>query len=157
MPTQSVLNYLEFLQSAYLLYKVKRSDAEGKKIFEIGEKYYFEDWGIRNAITGYKQKDISKILENVVFIHLKTLGFKVFVGKLGNKEIDFICERNGERVYIQVAYLIPDEKVKEREFGNLLIVNDNWRKIVVSLDPFPAGLYKGIEHIHLRKFLTEFN
>ena len=156
MPTQTVLNYLEFLQSAYLIYKVKRADIEGKKIFEIGEKYYFEDWGIRNAIIGYKQKDINKILENVVFIHLKTLGYKVHIGKLGKKEIDFICERNGEKTYIQVAYLIPDEKVKEREFGNLLTVKDNWRKLVVSLDPFTMGNYKGIEHINLSEFLTEF-
>ncbi len=153
---QIVLTYLKYLQSAFLIFKVKRADVTRKKIFEIGEKYYFEDWGIRNAILGYKQTDINKILENLIFTHLKMLGFQVFVGKLGNKEIDFVCQREGERIYIQVAYLIPDEKVKEREFGNLLLIKDNWRKIVVSLDPFPIGLYKGIEHIYLSEFLLNF-
>ncbi len=153
---QMVLNYLNYLQNAFLIYKVRRKDVAGKKIFEIGEKYFFEDWGIRNAIIGYRQNDINKIIENVVYIHLIINGFDVYVGKLGEKEIDFVCEKNGEKIYIQVAYLIPDEQVKEREFGNLLEIKDNWRKLVVSLDTFPIGKWNGIEHYNLREFLTSF-
>ena len=153
---QIVLTYLDYLQQAFLIFKVKRADIVGKKIFEIGEKYYFEDWGIKNAIVGYKQLHINQVLENIVFIHLITNGYNVTIGKSGTKEIDFICERDGNRIYIQVAYLIPDEKVRDREFGNLLDIKDNYRKIVVSLDEYTLKNYKGIEHLHLQEFLTNF-
>jgi predicted AAA+ superfamily ATPase len=123
-------------------------------VFEIGEKYYFEDLGLRHSITGYRQSDIGKILENLVFLHLKTRGFDVTVGKLGDKEIDFVAEKSGERLYVQVAYLIPDQKAHDREFGNLLSIADNYRKVVVSMDePAADENYKGIEHVHIRKFL----
>lgn len=154
---QIVLTYLDYLQQAFLIYKVKRSDINGKKIFEIGEKYYFEDWGIKNAIVGYMKFHINQVIENIIFLHLMINNYNVLVGKSGDKEIDFICERNGIRVYIQAAYLIPDDKVRGREFGNLLNVKDNYRKIVVSLDEYTLKNYKGIEHIHLKDFLTEFN
>jgi len=153
---QIVLTYLDYLQQAFLIFKVKRADIVGKKIFEIGEKYYFEDWGIKNAIVGYKQLHINQVLENIVFIHLIINGYNVTIGKSGTKEIDFICERDGNRIYIQVAYLIPDEKVRDREFGNLLDIKDNYRKIVVSLDEYTLKNYKGIEHLHLQDFLTNF-
>ena len=153
---QIVLTYLDYLQQAFLIFKVKRADIVGKKIFEIGEKYYFEDWGIKNAIVGYKQLHINQVLENIVFIHLIINSYNVTIGKSGTKEVDFICERDGNRIYIQVAYLIPDEKVRDREFGNLLDIKDNYRKIVVSLDEYTLKNYKGIEHLHLQEFLTNF-
>ncbi|ETR69791.1 MAG: ATPase, ATPase (AAA+ superfamily) [Candidatus Magnetoglobus multicellularis str. Araruama] len=151
-----VLNYLSYLVSAYLIVQVQRSDISGKKIFEIGEKYYFEDLGIRNTIVGYLQKDIGKILENLVFIRLIQDGFAVTVGKMNNKEIDFVCDKKNERLYIQVAYMIPDEKTYEREFGNLLAIPDNYKKIVISMDDMIGGSYKGIEHLHVLDFLTHF-
>lgn len=154
--SQVVLTYLDYLQQSFLIYRVKRADIKGKKIFEVGEKYFFEDWGLKNAIVGYKQQNINQVIENIVFLHMKILGYEIYVGKSGEKEIDFICEKSGERVYIQVAYLISDERVKKREFGNLLEIKDNWRKIVVSLDEYTFKNYKGIEHLHLREFLTEF-
>ncbi|PIQ08420.1 MAG: ATPase [Ignavibacteriales bacterium CG18_big_fil_WC_8_21_14_2_50_31_20] len=154
---QVVLTYLDYLCQAFLIYKVNRSDIVGKKVFEVGEKYYFEDWGIKNSIIGYQQTHINQLLENIVFIHLKTNNYVVFVGKLGSKEIDFICEKDGTIVYIQCAYLITDDNVREREFGNLLEIKDNYRKIVVSLDNFTLGNYKGIEHLHLFDFLNTFN
>ena len=153
---QIVLTYLDYLQQAFLIFKVKRADIVGKKIFEIGEKYYFEDWGIKNAIVGYKQLHINQVLENIVFIHLIINSYNVTIGKSGTKEVDFICERDGNRIYIQVAYLIPDEIVRDREFGNLLDIKDNYRKIVVSLDEYTLKNYKGIEHLHLQEFLTNF-
>lgn len=152
-----ILDYLDYLCNAFFLFKVKRNDLKGKKILEFGEKYYFEDLGIRNAISGYKNEDINKILENVVFIHLLVNGFNITVGKLQDKEIDFIAEKANQRIYVQVALTIPDNKVKEREFGNLLKIKDNYRKIVVTMDEIQIDSYQGIEHIHLRKFLTEMH
>lgn len=150
-----VLNYLSLLASAFLIFKVPRSDVAGRKIFEIGEKYYFEDLGIRHAIIGYKHNDINKILENLVFIHLKMSGYKVNVGKLGDREIDFVCEKAGERLYVQVAYLMKDETTRSREFGNLLAIKDNYPKIVVSMDEPAGGRFKGIEHVNIRNFLLQ--
>lgn len=150
-----VLNYLSYLVAAYFVFEVPRSEVTGKKIFEIGEKYYFEDLGLRHLIVGYKLVDISKILENLVFLHMRISGYEVTVGKLGDKEVDFVCEKAGERLYIQVAYLITDQKIREREFGNLLKIRDNYPKMVVSMDEWVGGKYKGIEQINIRGFLSK--
>ena len=152
---QVVLDYLEYIASACLIYKVIRTDLAGKKIFEIGEKYYFEDIGLRNSIVGYKTPDISKILENVCYMHLRTCGYSIFVGYSDNKEIDFICEKQGEKLYVQVCYLLADEKTIEREFGNLLEIKDNYPKMVVSMDTTKSiGTFKGIKTLHMREFLN---
>jgi uncharacterized protein len=151
-----ILDYLNYLCEAFFLVKVKRNDLKGKKILEFGEKYYFEDLGIRHAIGGYKDDDINKILENIVCLHLLIKGFTVTVGRLVDKEIDFVAEKTGQKIYIQVAFSIPDSKVRQREFGNLLEINDNFRKLVVSMDEVQIISYQGIEHMHLRKFLTGF-
>lgn len=150
-----VLNYLSHLVAAYFISPVKRSDLSGKRIFEINEKYYFTDLGLRHALIGYRQIDIGKILENLVYNHLQCLGYKLTIGKSGEKEIDFVGEKAGEKIYIQVAYLLPNEKVRNREFGNLLEVKNNYPKLVVSLDPMAGGNYQGIKHLHLLNFLTE--
>ncbi len=148
-----VINYLIYLSNALLVLPARRFDIVGKKVFEIGEKYYFEDLGIRHALIGYRSTDINKILENVVFMHLKAAGWDVTVGQLGGKEVDFVCEKGGERLYIQVAYLIPDETVRNREFGNLLAIPDNFPKKVVSMDAVAGGTHLGIEHVSLANFL----
>ena len=151
---QLVINYLNYLSQAFLIFQVKRNDIIGKKVFEIHEKYYFEDWGIVNAMIGFQNMDIGKIIENAVYIHLKSQGHKVNIGVLGDKEIDFIAEKNGGKIYLQVCYLIPDEKVKQREYGNLQLINDNYPKYVVSLDEFAPADLNGIKHIHLRELLS---
>jgi predicted AAA+ superfamily ATPase len=133
---------------------VSRTEIRGKKVFEVGEKYYFEDVGLRNSIIGYKQNDINGIIENTVYNQLTRQGFDTKVGKLGDKEIDFVCVRHDETVYVQVAYLIPDKKTHDREFGNLLSIDDNCPKYVVSMDETAGGHYMGIRHLHLKKFLT---
>jgi len=151
---QIVMNYLDYLIQAFLIYDVKRTDLFGKKIFEINEKYYFEDWGIMNSIIGFNNMDISKTIENCILVHLKINEYNVMVGKTKDKEIDFVCEKNGEKLYIQACYLFTDEKVKKREFGNLLEIKDNYPKIVVSLDEFAPKNVNGVKHIILREFLS---
>jgi uncharacterized protein len=150
---QVCINYLEHLKQAFLIDNVKRMDLQGKKVFEINEKYYFTDWGLANAILGLQRFDVSKCLENVVYHHLKTQGFQIFVGKMNDKEIDFVAEKNGTKMYVQVAYLIASEEVKEREFGNLLSIKDAYPKYVVSLDTFAPKNIEGVQHIHLKDFL----
>jgi predicted AAA+ superfamily ATPase len=150
-----VLDYISYLESAYFIFKVQRTEITGKKVFEIGEKYYFEDLGLRHSILGYRQNDINKILENIVYIHLRIAGYDVKIGWDQGKEIDFVCEKNGEKRYIQVAYLIPDDKVREREFGNLLNIRDNYPKLVLSMDNFIGTSYKGIEHKSILEFIAE--
>jgi predicted AAA+ superfamily ATPase len=148
-----VLDYLGYLCNACLINKVLRKDIEGKKVFEVGEKYYFEDTGLRNTASGFNPADIGKVLENVVYNHLVIAGYDVFVGKQGVKEVDFVAERGGETTYIQVCYLLSDDKVIEREFGNLLSIPDNYRKLVVSMDNWqPGNTYKGIEHRYIPDF-----
>ncbi len=150
-----VLNYLSYLSNAFFIFKVQRADIQGKKIFEIGEKYYFEDIGLRHAVRGYHQNDINKILENLVFLHLKISGYSVHTGKLKDKEIDFVCTRGDEKLYVQVVYRITDQKVHAREFGNLSMIRDNHPKIVVSMDEMMGQGYKGIKHLHIRQFLSQ--
>jgi len=153
---EAIINYLSYLENAFFIHRVKRSDIEGKKHFEIGEKIYFEDLGLRHSIVGYRSADIGKIMENAVFLHLKINDFEVTVGNSNNKEIDFIAEKNNEKIYIQVAYLLQDEQTITREFENLLQINNNYRKIVVTMDNlFSGSSYKGIEHKHLLDFLNE--
>jgi predicted AAA+ superfamily ATPase len=150
-----IINYLDYLANTFLIQKVKRMDIAGKKIFEIGEKFYFQDLGLRHTINGYKPNDIAKILENAVFEHLLYCGYDVKIGQINDLEIDFVCESRREKLYVQVTYLLQDEKTIDREFGNLLKINDNYPKIVVSMDEFSGNTYEGIQHLHIRKFLTE--
>lgn len=148
-----VLDYLSHLTNAMLVLSANRYDIVGKKFFEIGEKYYFEDLGIRNALVGFRSTDINKILENLVFLHLLAACYEATIGMIGNRKVDFVCEKAGERLYVQVAYLIADDKTKEREFGNLLSIPDNFPKIVVSMDEITGGSHRGIIHTPLEDFL----
>lgn len=157
MSPNIVLNYLSHLTAAYFISPVKRSDLSGKRIFEINEKYYFGDLGLRHTLIGYRQVDIGKILENAVYNHLQAVGYAITVGKSGEKEIDFVCEKAGEKLYVQVAYLIADEKTKNREFGNLLEIKDNYPKMVVSLDKMAGGSYRGVKHVNVLDFLADKN
>ncbi|MBN1186309.1 MAG: ATP-binding protein [Bacteroidales bacterium] len=154
---KSILEYLYYLESVFFIERVKRTEIAGRKIFEIGDKFYFEDLGMRHLLIPYQQKDIQKVLENLVFHHLKTLDYTIYVGKLQDKEIDFVAQKYENKMYLQVAYIITDEKTHEREFGNLLKIPDNCPKMVISMDEMTGKNYKGIEHWNIRKFLTEFN
>jgi uncharacterized protein len=157
MSTNQVINYLRSLCNAYIVNKVGRIDINGLKTFEIGEKYFFEDIGLRNCQIGFSlQRDIHKLIENAVFLHLKNLQYDVFVGKKDNLEIDFVGIKQGKKVYIQATYLLSDENTQKREFGNLQLIQDNYPKYVVSLDEFyRESDNKGIKHLHLREFLLK--
>ncbi len=149
-----VLIYINYLVNAFIVHRTNRYDITGKRIFEFGEKYYFENTGIRNVILGgYKPKDRGKMLENLIYNHLRFNGYKVYTGALDNQEIDFVCEKNGERKYIQAALTLNSEKVIEREFGNLMKIKDHYPKAVVTMDPFTSRSEEGISHIPVREFL----
>lgn len=151
-----VLDYLSFLENAFFIFKVQRKNIQGKKVFEVNSKYYFEDLGLRHSILSYKQVDINKILENLVFLHLKIMGYKVTVGQLNEREVDFVAEKQNKKIYVQTAYLITEEN-KEREFGNLLAIKDNYPKLVVSFDSMIGkSEYEGIKQINIRDFLTKY-
>lgn len=153
MPANQVQIYSHYLISAFLVHKVARYDMVGKRIFEIGEKYYFENLGIRNGIWGYRVEDRGKIVENIVYNHLLFKGFTVLVGVLNVNEIDFIAEKNGEKHYFQVALTINDTKTIEREFGNLKNIKDNYQKTVITLDFFSGNTHEGIKTTSLEQFL----
>ncbi len=151
----SVLGYVGYTEEAFIVNRSRRWDIEGKRFFEIGEKFFFEDLGIRNSIVGFRPHDISGLMENAVYNNLRIQGYSVKTGVLnGGKEIDFVAEKNGERVYVQVAMTIGDKDTADREYGNLASIPDNYEKRVVSYrDAYPIT-YKGIKTLPLREFLT---
>lgn len=150
---QAVLNYLHYLSDAFLVRSIKRYDIKGKRNFEIGEKIYFNDLGLRNAMVGFKPGDIAQVVENVVFNRMLMLGYDIKIGKFNDKEIDFVCTKNNKKIYIQVTTYLTDKKVIDREFGNLLLIKDNYPKWVISLDHITIDNYQGIEHFSLLQFL----
>ncbi len=151
----SAINYLKAAANAYIINKVPRYDIHGKRLLETNDKYYFEDLGLRNMLAGPNRTgDIEMVFENAVYLHLKNLGYKISVGTLPNGEIDFVAVKGSMPVYIQVAYLIVDDKTIEREFGNLLNIHDNYPKYVVSMNPMThTQNYEGVKHLTLRQFL----
>ena len=151
---ETVLGYLKACTDAFLFYQVKRQDLRGKKILTVNEKYYVADHGVREAVFGGNQRDINLVLENIVYLELLRRGYVVTVGKVGDKEIDFICESQGDRLYIQVAYLLASEETIQREFGVYERVRDNYPKYVLTLDEFDMSR-DGIKHRNIRDFLLE--
>jgi len=149
----TVMNYLHFMESAFLINRVRRFDLKGKRFLEIYEKIYPADPGLRRGLIGYDDKDISQLLELIVYNELRIRGYNVYAGYLDNLEVDFVAERGKEKFYVQVCYLLTDEKVKAREFGNLLKIRDNHPKLVLSMDKFYPEEYLGIEHKYLIDFL----
>ena len=149
---ETILNYIKYCCDAYLFYQVKRQDLQGKQLLATNEKYYIADHGIREAVFGGNMRDINLILENIVFMELLRRGYSVTVGKTGNKEVDFVCDKRGERIYIQVAYLLASEETIHREFDVYDSLRDHYPKYVVSLDEFDMSR-NGIRHRNIRDFL----
>ena len=149
---ETILNYIKYCTEAFLIYQVKRKDLQGKQILASNEKYYIVDHGIREAVLGGNTRDINLVLENIVYLELLRRGYTVTVGKMGEREVDFVCERQGEKLYIQVTYLLATEETIAREFGAYKGIEDNYAKYVVSLDEVDRSR-DGIRHLNIREFL----
>lgn len=149
---ETVLNYIKGCVDAFLFYPVKRQDLQGKKILTVNEKYYVADHGIREAVFGGNMKDINLVLENIVYMELIRRGYSVTVGKVSEKEIDFVCEVRGRKLYVQVSYLLASQETIQREFGVFSSVRDNFPKYVVTMDELDMSR-DGIKHCNIRDFL----
>ena len=154
MAPNQVQLYISYLVNAFIIQQASRYDIVGKRLFEIGEKYYFENLGIRNSIWGYRPEDKGKIMENAVFNHLIFKNNEVKVGVLHEAEIDFIAQKEGEKHYYQVALSIHETQTIEREFGNLKKIKDNYPKTVITYDTFKGNTMEGIKCIDLKSFLS---
>ena len=152
--TETILNYIKACEEAFLIYRVARNDLLGKKILNVNEKYYIADHGIREAIMENNQKNINQVLENIVYFEMLRRGYNVKIGKVDNPEVDFVCKKNDETIYIQVSYLLASEDTKEREFSVLENIKDNYPKYVLSMDEFDMSR-NGIKHVNLIEFLTK--
>jgi predicted AAA+ superfamily ATPase len=151
----TVYNYLNALEGAFILYRVPRYDIKGKEILKTQEKFYVSDISIIYATMGNRDRMIGGILENIVFLELKRRGYSVYVGKSDNGEIDFVAEKQGQKVYIQVAYKLENRETVAREFGNLLSVGDQYPKYVVTMDEFWKDAIEGVVHLYITDFLLK--
>lgn len=153
LSVDSVVNYLRYMEDAFLLRGVQRFDIKGKRHLEINPKYYLGDIGLRNGFIGYRDRDIGGILENCVFLELCRRGYRVSVGTINGKEIDFIAQSDTTTVYVQAAYLLESSETIERELASLRLVEDAYPKVLLSMDEFQPNDYEGIRHISLLDFL----
>lgn len=149
----TVYNYLYALEGAFILYRVPRFDIKGKEILKTQEKFYVSDISIIYATMGNRDRMIGGILENIVFLELKRREYNVYIGKLDNTEIDFVAEKQGKKIYIQVAYKLENEQTIEREFNNLLAIEDQYPKYVVTMDEFWRDTIEGVKHLYITDFL----
>ncbi|MBF1200878.1 MAG: ATP-binding protein [Fusobacterium periodonticum] len=149
---ETILNYIKAAEESFLIYKVSRDDLIGKKVLNVNEKYYIADHGMREAIFGSNQRDINQIFENIIYLELLRKGYNVRVGKVDNLEVDFVCTKGNEKIYVQVAYLLASAETIEREFTSLEKINDNYPKYVISMDEFDMSR-NGIIHINIIDFL----
>lgn len=152
---EKISHYLQCLEIPFLIHKVPFYDLKGKQFLEYGGKYYFNDLGMRNVLKFNFNDDKGKLLENLVFLHLKRYGYEVFIGKMNNLEIDFVAKKENNLNYFQVAYTMEEESTKQREFWNLLKIPDSYPKYVISVDPYPED-YQGIKHLNIEDFLKHF-
>ena len=152
--SETIASYLNFLKNAYFIHESQRYDIKGKKILTGERKFYLNDPGFKYHLSSSFEFGIGKYLENIIYLHLRRMGYKVYTGKIKGKEIDFLAEKNNDKKYIQVAYLLADESVIKREFGNLELINDNYEKIVISMDDINFGNRNGIKHVNAWDFCS---
>lgn len=150
---ETVQNYISYLTATFAMHKLRRYDVRGKRLLELHEKYYLGDIALRHALLGYRGAEISGILENIVYLELKRREFTVYLGKIENREIDFIAEKENRKLYFQVAYLLSSPETVEREFSVLNMIKDNYPKFVISMDKFFGNDIQGIRRINLIDFL----
>ena len=154
MRKETVYKFCEYLEEAFVFYRVEEERLKGKALLSPKYKFYISDIGIKNALLGYRSEDVSKHLENIVFLEMKSRGYDITIGNVNGNEIDFVCKRDNSRIYIQVAYRLSSEKTIEREFGNLKMIQDGYPKYVVTMDPdWMTGDIDGIKFVHVKEFL----
>ena len=158
LDNETVYNYLEKLEKAYLLHRCIRYDLQGRKLLKTQEKFYLADVALRYSVLGYDADSVAASLENIVYLELCRRGYTVNVGKTDGGEIDFVAERQNERLYVQVTQEIRSEKTAKREYERLLEIRDNYPKYVLTTDAFAGGNYQGIRTMHIADFLlsTEY-
>ncbi|SKA93942.1 hypothetical protein SAMN05443428_11522 [Caloramator quimbayensis] len=150
---ETVYNYLNALESAFIIERIPRYDLKGKEVLQTNEKYYIADIGLKYAVMGYRDRDISGILENIVLLELKRKGYKVYVGKMEDKEVDFIGEKREQKIYVQVAFRLSSQETVEREFKPLLSIKDHYPKYVVTMEEFWQDNIEGVKHKNIADFL----
>ena len=148
---ETIYNYLDWLEKAFVIYRCKRYDLQGKNILKTQEKFYIADQSIKYALFGFNPTSIASMMENLVFFELKRRSYEVYIGKNGDKEIDFVAVKRDEKQYIQVCRELPKES--DREIANLMAIKDNYPKIVITLDDYASGNINGIKIVHLADFL----
>lgn len=153
LDNETVYNYLEKLEKAYLLHRCSRYDLQGKELLKTQEKFFLADVALRYSVLGYNSDTVASSLENIVYLELCRRGYTVYVGKSGNGEIDFVAVRQNEKIYVQVTQTISSEKTQKREYERLLEIRDNYQKYVLTADSFAGGNYEGIKTMHIADFL----
>ncbi len=154
---ETVYNYINYLEKSFVIRRSPRYDIKGKRFLEVREKYFLTDVGLRHALLGFKENDIAQLLENVLFLELLKRNYKVYTGQINGKEIDFIVEKDDTKAYIQVSYILANDKIMKREFEPLLAIKDNYPKYVMTLDKFFANDFEGIRRINIIDFLLDEN
>ena len=154
LSVNTIYNYLKFFENACLIYQVKREDLQGKRILKYDEKYYLCDLGFRQAIIGNNQRDITRVIENIVYLELLRRGYEITIGKVDSLEVDFVCKKQNKLIYIQVSYLLASEETIEREFKPLKSIQDNYPKYVITMDDVDMS-HEGIIHLNLIDFLRD--
>ena len=150
---ETVYNYLEKLESAYILHRCSRYDVRGKEMLKTQEKFYLADSSFKYSVLGYNDRSVAAMLENVVCLELLRRGYEVCIGKTPNGEIDFIATRQNDKLYIQITKEIKSEKTEKREYDRLLEIGDNYPKYLLTTDDFAGGNYQGIKTMHVADFL----
>ena len=153
LDNEIVYSYLEKLEKAYLLHRCSRFDLHGKEILKTQEKFYLADTSLRYSVLGYNDNTVASSLENVIYLELCRRGYKVYIGKTGEGEIDFVAVRQNEKIYVQVTQKVTTEKTEKRENERLLEIRDNYPKYVLRTDEFAGGNYEGIKAMHVADFL----
>jgi predicted AAA+ superfamily ATPase len=152
---ETVQNYLAYFEEALLAHRTRRFDIKGRRLLEIYDKFYLGDVGMRHALLGFREGELTGVLENVVYLELLRRGYQVHIGKFGDREVDFVATRRGERLYVQVAYLLATPETIEREFGVLKAIPDNYPKLVLSMDTAFGDDVEGIRRRHIVDFLCD--
>lgn len=150
---ETVYNYLEKLENAYILYRCSRYDIQGKELLKTQEKFYLADTALRYSVLGFTMTSVAAMLENVVYLELRRRGYSVNIGKTADGEIDFIAKKQSEKLYVQVTREITSPETEQREYSRLLEIRDNYPKYLLTTDNFAGGNYEGIKTMHVADFL----